>query len=225
MKKAAFITIGEAPRVDLADTYDLYFKDDKNVIQVGVLDGLNEKSATELYGAAEDESETLTSCLLNGDAVIMSRDKVERRVQELIEELEEKGFDLISILCTGTFPTLSAKRAELIEPEKKIIPLVKEKYPKGLIGVFVPLKQQLTNSENKWKLGERGRFVAASPYEYEEEVFRKAAFRLAEEGVQRIVLDCMGYNKKMKEVIAEATGLPVIQSNEVLFQYVKEKLR
>lgn len=225
-KNIVFLTIGEAPRTDLKATFDRFFTPDDPVRQEGLLDGLTKAEAEELFGVKEDSSGTLTSRLLTGESVVMGSDKVEKGLQLKINQVETAGADMIVILCTGSFENLHTREARLIEPEKMTIPLVKEKYANRKIGVLVPLADQVEESVNKWSLGNEGVFVSASPYAFVEEEFQEAARELQAQGTEVIVLDCMGYIDEMKRVVEEATeDVLVVQSNEVLFQYIIDLMK
>ena len=220
-KNIVFLTIGEAPRTDLKATFDRFFTPDDPVRQEGLLDGLTKAEAEELFGVKEDSPGTLTSRLLTGESVVMGSDKVEKGLQLKINQVETSGADMIVILCTGSFNDLHTREAKLIEPEKVTIPLVKEKYGHQQIGVLVPLSDQVEESVDKWSFENGGIFASASPYAFVEEEFQEAAKELQAKGAEVIVLDCMGYSDEMKRVVEEATdNALVVQSNEVLFQYI-----
>lgn len=219
VKHVCFITIGEAPRMDLQATYDRYFKCKMNVTQQGLLDGLTSKEAKERFGKSTDSIGILTSRFISGTSIVMDKEKVEIVLQEKIKELEKNRTDIIVILCTGSFDCLTTDKAQLIEAEKVTIPYVKEQYPGQKIGVIVPLEKQKEESAFKWQIGKQGHFAAASPYLFEEENFIKVSQELADSDV--IVMDCVGYSDKMKQLVSsKLPGIEVIQSNEVLFQYV-----
>ena len=225
IKQTVFVTIGEAPRTDLQKTFDRYFKGEERVRQDGLLNGLSKEEAEHCLGADGSSSATLTSRFVTGEAIVMDAAKVERALQHKITFLEKNGADLIVILCTGTFEQLKTENARLVEAEKITVPFVKEKSGNRKIGVMVPLEEQMEETAAKWVLGDQGAFAFASPYAFTEQGFQTAAKKLAATGSETIVLDCMGYSDEMKRFVEQATkGPEVIQSNEVLFQYVTQLL-
>lgn len=222
-KSVVFLTIGEAPRTDLQQTFNRYFKGNSRVTQQGLLDGLSKEEAERQLGVEDKSSGTLTSRFVSGEFVIMGQEKVAQALQKKITDLENKGTDIIVILCTGSFDGLKVERAQLVEAETIIVPFVKEQFTEGTIGVLVPLKAQVQESMEKWALGKRGVFAAASPYAFTEEIFQQAVKKLVESNADVIILDCIGYNQNMKEFAEKFAGdTAVIQSNAVLFQYVKQ---
>lgn len=221
LKKTAFITIGESPRNDIKTTYDRYFDGMKNVVQTGILDGLSQADAIKLVGLTGEEEYSLISRFQDGSSIVMSREKVEKRLQKKIDDLEHAGFELIVLLCTGTFQSVHANKAQLIEPEKLTLPLIKERAENKLLGVLIPLIEQISHSQKKWALEHRAIFSAASPYHFSKEVFRESTQELLTNGAEIIVMDCMGYNDEMQQYVESMTGnIPIIQSNDVLFQEI-----
>lgn len=221
VKKTAFITIGEAPRDDIKTTYDRYFSGMENVVQTGLLDGLSYTEADQAVGLNDEEEYSLISRFQDGSSIVMSREKVEKRLQEKITDLEQKGYERIVLLCTGTFQTVRAEKALLIEPEKLTIPLIKKRTRQKRLGVMVPLAEQIGHSKEKWGLEQQTIFAAASPYHFKEEVFSESAHELINNGAEVIILDCMGYNDEMQQFVQLIAGnVPVVQSNDVLFQEI-----
>lgn len=227
MKKVTpivIITIGEAPRRDIADTYDAYFSGKEEMVsQIGLLDNLSLAEAEQQLGA-DDQEATLISTYRNGVFVKMSHAKVEAVLQETINQLEKQGVKLIVILCTAEFKQLRSKAARLIEPEKIILPMLKARFKDQQLGVVVPLPEQRAETASKWQTsGLAVKVVAASPYEFNELDFKAAIIELNNVGVETIILDCMGYNRKMKSFLTKWTTSQIYQSNELLFDYLLEE--
>ena len=66
-------------------------------------------------------------------------------------------------------------------------------------------------------------FDSASPYGLTEEV-EKLGDRLAKKNLDLILLNCMGFTHKHKEIIKAKTGKPVIQSSAIVARALKELL-
>ncbi len=124
MTKLGVITIGQAPRKDVAPILREHLPERVEMIQAGVLDGLSKE-----YIAAnlcpEDRDYTLTSRLTTGESVIMGRSKIQPILQQKIYDMENQGVANILLLCTGVFPGLATRTAYLIEPDH-IIPLSRQ---------------------------------------------------------------------------------------------------
>lgn len=221
--KIIFITIGEAPRLDLKETYDKFFKGQPNVQQVGVLNGLSHKQAEELLGVEAETTSVLTSRFIDGFQMVMDHDKVSARLQNIIDYQEKNGADVIVLLCTGAFPEITTQKAHLVEGESVSIPFVKENYPKQKVGVLVPLVSQVEDSHKKWQRKSETYFTAASPYNFNPEQFIEAADFFKQAAVEVIILDCIGFNEKMRQFLINKTnGIEVLLSNEILFKYIAQ---
>lgn len=221
MKKIVFVTIGEAPRLDIADSFSVFFEDNVQVSQDGLLNGLSVVEAEELLQPQAAE-EVVVSTFCSGRSIRMSKQKVQQRLQQKIKDLEKQKVDVIVILCTAEFEAFETTTAVLIEPEQILLPYIKQKFQGKLLGVILPLAEQIDPAEQKWQANQlHPVFTDASPYDFSEERFTKAGRLLKEADVEAIILDCMGYSRYMRGFVNQVTQLPVYQSNELLFEYVK----
>ena len=66
-------------------------------------------------------------------------------------------------------------------------------------------------------------YDSASPYGPIEDV-KALGDRLAEQKVNRTLLNCMGFDYNHKKIIMEKTGKPVIQSSALVARVMKELL-
>ncbi|WP_019120373.1 AroM family protein [Brevibacillus massiliensis] len=223
MKKLGMITIGQAPRTDVAPIIEKYLDGRAELVQSGVLDGLT-KEWIEQNLAPESGDYVLTSRLTNGDNVVMSRQKIQPILQEKIYQLEDMGIKQILLLCTGVFPGLATRQSYLIEPDHIIPPTVKALAGERRLGVLVPLPEQKENLKPKYlPYGMTPAFAVASPYHNDREKMEQAACELKEKA-DLILLDCMGYTEEARELVAKASGLPVILSNALIGKLVSEMI-
>ncbi|WP_449598923.1 AroM family protein [Niallia sp. Marseille-Q9988] len=222
MKKLGMITIGQAPRSDVAPILEKYV-DKAEIIQVGVLDGMS-KEYIEKNLFPEEGDYVLTSRLVTSESVIMSREKIKPILQEKIYYLEELGITQILLLCTGVFPGLKTKKSYLIEPDHIIPPTINALVGNRKLGVIVPLENQIKTSFPKYApFGLNPVFKVASPYKMDVENFKSAALELKKE-VDIILLDCMGYTEYAREMVAEIADKPVILSNAIMAKLVSEMI-
>jgi protein AroM len=223
MERLGMITIGQAPRTDVAPSVQKYLEGRAELIQVGVLDGFSKKYV-EANLAPEAGDYVLTSRMTTGDSVVFSREKIQPILQQKIHELEKQGIKQILLLCTGVFPGLKTNTAHLIEPDHIIPPAVKAMADGRRLGVLVPLPEQTDNLQPKYgALGMKPFFAIASPYKNDVENFHQAANEL-KENADLILLDCMGYTEQARELVHEITGLPVILSNAIMAKLVSEMI-
>jgi protein AroM len=223
MKKLGMITIGQAPRTDVAPILEQYLSEHAELIQIGVLDGLTKAYIeTNLYPEAGDY--VLTSRLTTGESVVMSRAKIQPILQNKIDQLEQSGIKQILLLCTGVFPGLQTTTSYLIEPDHIIPPTVKAMVGNRRFGVIVPLIEQKDNLKPKYShLGMNPLFAVASPYIFDEANFDQAANELKDK-VDIILLDCMGYTEEARALVSKTSGLPVILSNAIMAKIVSEMI-
>ncbi|MBB6283610.1 AroM family protein [Geobacillus subterraneus] len=223
-KKLGVVTIGQAPRTDVGPILEKYIGDKADIIQVGVLDGMTkEEIKARLYPGKNDY--VLTSRMVTGEPVTMSREKIAPIMQQRINSLEDAGCKQILVLCTGVFHGLTTRKALLIEPDQIITPTIAAIVKNRKLGVIVPLEEQRRSLLEKWrKYGVFPVFAVASPYQFSKDSFEKAAEVLKSENVDIILLDCMGYVEEFKRIVEESTGLSVILSNALMAKIVSEMI-
>ncbi len=223
MERLGMVTIGQAPRNDVAPIIEKYLEGRAQLVQVGVLDGMTKEYIEEnLY--PEEDDYVLTSRLTSNESVIMSREKIKPILQEKINDLEEMGIKQILLLCTGVFPGLTTKSAYLIEPDHIIPPTVKALVASRRFGVIVPLNEQKETLLPKFSpFGLTPLFSVASPYQNDPKSYEEAAVELKDK-VDIILLDCMGYTEEAREIVSRATGLPVILSNAIMAKLTSEMI-
>ncbi|RYM04979.1 AroM family protein [Sporolactobacillus sp. THM7-7] len=223
MDTLGVLTIGQAPRQDVAPILEKHMQMDVALLQMGALDGLTKEYIDKNLSPNEiDDGYILTSRLASGESVRMLRQKLQPLLQKRINDMEERGIKQILLLCTGVFPELSTTKAHLIEPDLVIPPAVKLMIGQKRLGVIVPLKEQMESMDDKFnRVGLDPVFAHASPYEDGSEPFRKAASQLKDK-VEYILLDCMGYNEEIRDLVKKYSGIPTILSNALMAKIVSE---
>ena len=127
------------------------------------------------------------------------------------------------MFCTGTFPEgLCAKHIPLVYPCEILNRMVPMLTGKSSIVCVVPSELQVAQSEQKWsRYVDTVKAIPASPYgEWED--LEQAAEQAAALDADLIVLDCIGFSRKMKKMFAEKTGKPVILPRTLLARVVSE---
>ncbi|MCM3591960.1 AroM family protein [Brevibacillus borstelensis] len=221
MKKLGLVTIGQAPRMDVGPIFQKYVGGRAEIMQAGVLDGMT-KAEAEAAFSPEKGDYVLTSKLVTGESVVMSREKIAPVLQRKLHELEEAGCNPIVVLCTGTFEGLAANNALLIEPDVILRSMLSAMLKNKRLGVIVPLLEQQDALEDEWGSLVDAVYAAASPYAEGETELIRAAKELADQNVDAILMDCMGYVEASKAVVEAYANLPVILSNALLAKIVSE---
>ena len=216
------ITIGQTPRLDMIPTFREFLPEKTTVIEKGVLD---KKSQEEILALSPEPGQTvLVSRLKDGGKAVMAKEKILPMVQQLIDELNQKCVSLIVLACTGTFPVFESE-VPIIYPDRLLNNVVKGVLQDGILGVVVPLPEQVFSIIHKWK--EAGFHIipaASSPYLFQEEKLIKAIQQLDQFPINAIVLDCMVYTEEMKQIAQDHTEKPVILSRNMIYSVAGEVL-
>jgi protein AroM len=217
--RVGLVTIGQSPRTDVTPTLKKMLGSEAELIEKGALDNLTREQIEKLAPMATDY--ILVTRMKDGTYVKVARRHIFPRVQKCVEELEEVNVDLTVLLCTGKFPELKTKKL-LIKPDKLVSKIVWGIMDRGKLGVVVPEKEQIPFLRRKWKKKGISLFIAtANPYG-EIKASEEAAAFLAEKNVDLIVLDCIGFTPRIKELFIRLTGKPVILPQTVLGRILKE---
>jgi protein AroM len=216
------VTIGQSPRRDVIPDMRKILGPEIEVVERGALDDL---SAGEIRRLGPQPGEHLfVTRLRDGSEVRLAARRVPAMLSGCIAELEREGVDIIVVLCTGELPGLSSKRLVLF-PDRILQHVVCGVLAGGKLGVMVPAAEQIPFLRRRWqKVGYDPALAAASPYVSTPEEIGEQAVRLGQEGVDLVVLDCIGFGIEAKSAVARATGRPVILPRTILARLARELL-
>lgn len=211
-RRVAFVTIGQSPRIDVVPVLLESVATPIESHEFGVLDEMDSATIDALAPAGDEPR--LVSRLRTGREVVMSHTAVESRLGKLLLELDERGFDLMVLLCTGRFPARRL-RTPLIEPRHVV-----DHFAEGLATGAGPIGVVLPDAMQAEAFGRIGalptRFAAASPYlpDPDAAALRGAARTLADTSL--IVMHCIGYTEEMRRAAAHASGRPVLVARRLV---------
>ncbi|MFF3490319.1 AroM family protein [Streptomyces sp. NPDC002795] len=216
MRNIGFLTIGQAPRPDLSAGIEAALPATARVRHAGVLDGPDPAREAERLAAVPGRP-TLITRLATGATVTLDEAAVGEALQARVDALEGEGVDAVVLLCTGEFPALRARRALLVEPDVLLTTYVRGVLSGVQVGVIVPLPEQVAAARDKWRdVTPTPEFATASPYAADETELLGAARELVGQGVEALVLDCMGYAEWHREALrAGGVRVPVLTSSGV----------
>ncbi len=219
MTVIGLLTIGQAPRPDIVDS--MFTAKPNRLLEFGALDDLSRHEIAALEPVAGEHP--LVTRLHTGEELVIAKERVLPCLQRAADTAVRQGATLLVVLCTGTFPGLRAP-VPIVYPDRLLVATVNALLPVGALGVLMPHPGQYETMAEKWALAGR-RFVGGvvSPYDARTELERIGR-KLASQGVDLIVLDCMGYTQAMKQTIAEASGRPVVLANRLVGRVVEELL-
>jgi protein AroM len=213
-KRVVFLTTGQSPRTDLVPEMVEEIARPIEVIEAGLLDDLSPDAILALRPA--DGAPVIVSRLRDGTEVLMDHRKVAAGLQPLIDRHEDA--DVLVLLCTGSFPALSADGPALVKAGPVVHRQVESLAASGQrIGVMVPGAAQIATYQNP-AIG----MVAAHASPYGQPRWREAVDELADADV--IVMHCMGYDRAMREQVTALSGKPTVLSRSLVASAVSELL-
>lgn len=220
MIKIGGITVGQSPRDDITPDIWPIFGDKVELIQLGGLDGLTHEEIDKF--APQDGDYVLVSKMRDGSSVRFAEKYVLPRIQQHIETLEKQDVSLIAMFCTGNFPDVFHSNVPLIFPSKILEAFVPAVAEGEKLIVVTPDEKQLAQSVKKWsRYIEVEKVFYASPYLNDGRLEMVANEIKNLEG-NFVVLDCMGYTKEMKDMVAKITGKRVILPRTLLARSIME---
>ena len=90
------------------------------------------------------------------------------------------------------------------------------------LGVAIPSQDQVPSAYERWqKAAEKVVVEACSPYGDIDEI-KVAADKFARSKVDIIVMDCIGYTMKMKEMVHDKTKIPVVLARSISAKIISE---
>jgi protein AroM len=218
--RVGMVTIGQSPRDDVVPEIQTMLQSGIDVLQCGALDGLSLEEVNK-YAPTPGDS-VLVTRMRNGEEVTVGESKILPRIQQCVNKLAAQC-DVLAMLCTGQFPQLESEKMILM-PDMLLNGIVNAIRGVRTIGVLIPSPAQKAQALERWKKPNRVVAVeSASPYS-KQDAATPAALKLAASKPDLIVLDCMGYTLRTREVVKKVSGKPVILARSVLARSITEIL-
>jgi len=219
----AILTIGVVP-VDAVLPLLTEHIDAQHITQISLLGKMDPQDVYEDY-AVEPGERPVHALLNNGEVAQVSRKKIERDLQAVIGVIDKQNYDVILLMSTEHFTGLSARNAILLEPQRIIPPLVSSIVDGHQVGVIVPLPELLEAQMEKWQQ------LAIAPY-YEvastqcgsDDDLLAAGRALIEKGADVLIMDCLGYHQRHRDLLQRALDVPVLLSNVLVARLASELL-
>ena len=218
--KLGMLTIGQSPRVDVIPEIRDLVGLDVEIVEKGALDGLNLEEVEKFYPEKDDYG--LITRMEDGTEVKVAERHIIERIKKCISDFEEEAVDVILLLCTGEFPDVESKKI-VLQTNKIILHTTISILNKGKLGVIVPSADQIPEVEAKWKgAGFEVVTEVVSPYRGTDEEVKEKANKIKAFDVDLVVLDCIGYNRKIKAMFREITEKPVLLPRTAMGRIVGE---
>lgn len=221
-KHIGIVTIGQSPRSDVVPEIQAHLGDHVEVLEHGALDGLT-LAEVKNY-APEPGMLPLVTRMRDGMEVIVAKEKLLPRLNEVMTALDGKGVDMILLLCNGDFPVFDTS-CLVIEPQRLVDGCVAGLLREGhRLGVLVPVPEQESWVRQRLTAVSPNLTVAvASPYEGQKPL-EAACQRLRNDGCDVIVLYCMGFNRQLGAKVRSLCSTPVIVSSALVARIMGELL-
>jgi len=221
-KQIGIVTIGQSPRSDVVPEIQAHLGDHVEVLEHGALDGLT-LAEVKNY-APEPGMLPLVTRMRDGMEVIVAKEKLLPRLNEVMTALDGKGVDMILLLCNGDFPVFDTS-CLVIEPQRLVDGCVAGLLREGhRLGVLVPVPEQENWVRQRLTAVSPNLTVAvASPYEGQKPL-EAACQRLRNDGCDVIVLYCMGFNRQLGAKVRSLCSTPVIVSSALVARIMGELL-
>ena len=220
--KIGAVTIGQSPRVDVTPDILPILGDKIELLQAGALDGLSREEIEDMAPGPEDY--VLVSRLHDGTFAKFGESFMLERMQNCISKLEEQGVSLIMIFCAGSFPDVFQSRVPLVNPAKILNGLAKALSKESNIIVITPDEQQIQQAYEQWgPIMKKVTPIPANPYGDINEVY-KAAELAKDATADLIVMDCIGFTREARRIVATITGKPVLLCRTTMARVVREML-
>jgi protein AroM len=215
------ITVGQAPRDDIAALFAAHAPAGTKVVLRGALDGLSDAEVDTLR--PQSGADTLYTRLRGGRDVKLSKKAVIERSPQALAKLREDGCDVLVYACTGDFPPMPGDEGVLF-PSRVLNGLATGLLPQGRLGLLVLLAEQIGKLSSKWArpcLEIVAEALAPSAGEAEA---RQAADRLAACKPDLVAMDCMSYTPTTKAWVKQPLGVPALLAISATGRVLREML-
>lgn len=219
----AILTIGVVPMSEVLPLLTEYI-DEQHITHHSLLGKMSREDVMADYAVEPGDDPLLT--LLNDNQIAhVSRRKVERDLQSVVEVLDNQGYDVIILMSTAAIKSMAARNSILLEPLRIIPPLVASIVDGHQVGVIVPVAELLAAQEKKWQVLQMPPvYSLANPVHGSEQQLIDAGQALLDQGADVIMLDCLGFHQRHRDILQQALDVPVLLSNVLIARLASELL-
>lgn len=219
----AILTIGVVPMSEVLPLLTEYI-DEQHITNHSLLGKMSREDVMADYAVEPGDDPLLT--LLNDNQIAhVSRQKVERDLQSVVEVLDNQGYDVIILMSTAAIKSMAARNSILLEPLRIIPPLVASIVDGHQVGVIVPVAELLAAQEKKWQVLQMPPvYSLANPVHGSEQQLIDAGQALLDQGADVIMLDCLGFHQRHRDILQQALDVPVLLSNVLIARLASELL-
>ncbi|HDW4109074.1 TPA: AroM family protein [Salmonella enterica subsp. enterica serovar Typhi] len=219
----AILTIGVVPMSEVLPLLTEYI-DEQHITHHSLLGKMSREDVMADY-AVEPGDDLLLTLLNDNQIAHVSRQKVERDLQSVVEVLDNQGYDVIILMSTAAIKSMAARNSILLEPLRIIPPLVASIVDGHQVGAIVPVAELLAAQEKKWQVLQMPPvYSLANPVHGSEQQLIDAGQALLDQGADVIMLDCLGFHQRHRDILQQALDVPVLLSNVLIARLASELL-
>lgn len=186
----------------------------------GIMDGYSFYDIHREFWPEDDETPFIVSTMDDGTVIKIAEHHACRLIQDKINKLEKHGIKSCIILCTANFPEFEHK-GNLLVPGKIVESMLTALGAKK-IGIIVPEEGQAGESCEQY--GKYNPIIkAASPYGNIEKIL-EVSREFADENIDVLLTDCMGFTSNMGKIISESSGKSVLVPRNMIINLQKSLL-
>ena len=217
-------TPAQTPCIDiLSDELTSILGNSVEIIQSGALDWIPDDQL-DAYAPNQGEPSLITPLRDGSGTFRIAKERLFPQFQQSYDYLVEQGAQMIVMFCTGIFPDTLHAKVPIIYPSKILASLVPALSPRSKIAVVEPDFFSKDREAAYWN-GVVGEAIMTnvSPYGEFEEI-AETARKLEDLDVDIIVLDCLGFTRRVKEIFVRETRKPVLLPRTIIARTVQNIL-
>ena len=219
----AILTIGIVPLQEVLPLLTEYI-DEKNISHHSLLGNLSRERVMAEYAPQAGE-ETILTLLNDNQLAQVSRRKIERDLQSVVEVLDNQGYDVILLMSTAAIRGMTVRNTIFLEPLRILPPLVSSIVEGHQVGVIVPVEELLEAQAQKWQILQKPPlFSLGDPVHDSEQKIIEAGKELLANGADVIMLDCLGFNQRHRDLLQKQLDVPVLLFNVLIARLAAELL-
>lgn len=217
----AILSVGAVPIDEIMPLLTEHIPE-KQITHLSLPGNLPARDISENYAAREQEKALLMR-LPDGSVFRASHQKIEQALQAVIEVLEAQSCDVIMVLG-GHFSRLSTRSAILLLPERLVPPLVASIVEGHQVGILLSDPEQLTSQRQKWVGLETPPLYGVDALLNDDAALLQAGGKLKTRGADVLVLDCLGFHQRHRDLLQKTLEIPVLLSHMLVARLASELL-
>lgn len=197
---------------------------EKNITYLSLFGSLSPEEVMTEY-ATEPGEEPAVVQLSEDTFVAISRPKVERALQAIVQVLDNQGIDVILLMNASPFRQLDVRHAVVLEPGRIVPPLIAAIVAGHQVGILIPVPGVLKSQEKKWHGLEKPPLYAVADLSGgDENGLIVAGRKLLAQGGDVLLLDCMGFHQRHRDLLQKALNVPVLLTYSLVARLASELL-